>query len=262
MLTWAEIVNEPVRPGELPGNMEGHPNRVKGQWALKGVFQPNGQEGTCAFEEQGDKTKASIGRLAAVSPACSQALALRNEKKKRRGQRPLSLNRAVDLRELNLEAAVQKGLQRCLPPAKGPQLHPRPLWGQPPLRAYAIGWNHPCSTPEILILMGLGSCPGTVSFRSSLGDCDVTENQWCLQAHKDSKSSEFVILSPLSQELSSDFSVVQWLRICLAMQGTLDHPWSRKISYAMGQLSPRPITPEPALYSPRVATTESMCSNC
>ena len=62
MLTWAETVNEPVRPGELPGNTEGPPNRVKDQSALKGVFQPHGQEGACACEEQGDKTKASIGR--------------------------------------------------------------------------------------------------------------------------------------------------------------------------------------------------------
>ena len=129
VLTWAETVNEPVRPGELPGNTERLPNRVKGQSALKGVFQPHGQEGTCACEERGDKTKASIGRRASVSPACLQALALRNEKKKRRGQRPLSLNRAVDPGELNVEAAVQKGLQRCLPPEKGPQLIPRPLQG-------------------------------------------------------------------------------------------------------------------------------------
>lgn len=128
MLTWAETVNEPVRPGELPGNTEGHPNCVKGQSALKGVFQPHGQESTYACEEWGDKMKASIGRRAGVSPACLQASALRNEKKKR-GQRSPSLNRAVDLGELNLETAVQKGLQGCLPPEKDPRLHPRPFQG-------------------------------------------------------------------------------------------------------------------------------------
>ena len=198
-----------------------------------------------------------------MSPACLQALALRNEKKKRRGQRPPSLNRAVDLGELNVEAAVQKGLQRCLPPEKGPQLHPRPLQGSASTWSLRHWLESPMPHPEILILMGIGCCPGTVSSRSSLGDCDVTENQWRLQhINKDSKSSGFVTLSPSSQELSSGFSVVQWLRICLAMQGTLVHPWSRKISYAVGQLSPCPITPEPALYSPRVATTESTSSNC
>lgn len=81
-------LNESVRPGELPGNMEGHPNHVKCRSALKGVFQPHRQEGTCACGEQGDKTKASIGRWAGVSPACLQALALRNEKRQRRGHRP------------------------------------------------------------------------------------------------------------------------------------------------------------------------------
>ena len=43
--------------------------------------------------------------------------------------------------------------------------------------------------------------------------------------------------------------VVQWLRIHLPMQGTLE-PWSRKIPHAMEQLSPRATTTEPTRLEP------------
>ena len=41
------------------------------------------------------------------------------------------------------------------------------------------------------------------------------------------------------------FLVVQWLRICLPMQGHEFSPWSGKIPYVSGQLSPRTTTTEP-----------------
>ena len=44
--------------------------------------------------------------------------------------------------------------------------------------------------------------------------------------------------------------VVQWLRICLPMQGTRFDPWSGKIPPALGQLSMCATTPEPARCEP------------
>ena len=59
--------------------------------------------------------------------------------------------------------------------------------------------------------------------------------------------------------------VVQWLRICLPMQGTW--PWSGKIPHAAEQLSPCGLVSqlqslcsragEPQLLSPRATTTEA-----
>lgn len=34
------------------------------------------------------------------------------------------------------------------------------------------------------------------------------------------------------------FPDVQWIEICLTVQGTLVRPWSRKIPYALQQLNP------------------------
>ena len=53
------------------------------------------------------------------------------------------------------------------------------------------------------------------------------------------------------QEIDSRASfLVQWLRICLPMQGHQFNPWSGKIPHATGQLSSCPTTTEPALWSP------------
>ena len=43
--------------------------------------------------------------------------------------------------------------------------------------------------------------------------------------------------------------VVQWLRVCLPMQGTRFKPWSGKIPHAAEQLKPCATTTEPVLYS-------------
>ena len=55
--------------------------------------------------------------------------------------------------------------------------------------------------------------------------------------------------------------VVQWLRICLATQGTRVRSLARKIPHAVGQLSLCSTTIEPVLWSQRAVTTEPMGCN-
>ena len=56
-----------------------------------------------------------------------------------------------------------------------------------------------------------------------------------------------VFTDPVKRYRVGAFLVVQWLRICLPVQGTRFKPWSRKIPHAAEQLSPRSTTTEPAL---------------
>ena len=51
--------------------------------------------------------------------------------------------------------------------------------------------------------------------------------------------------------------MVQWLRICLPMQGTQVQSLIEKIPHAADQLSPRDTTVEPVLQSPGAAATEA-----
>ena len=81
-------------------------------------------------------------------------------------------------------------------------------------------------------------------------------------------------LSINGKDTIGDSLVVQWLRICLPMQGHGFEPWSRRIPHVAEQLSPRATTPEThahrsqcsttreatAMRSPRTATKSSPCS--
>ena len=56
--------------------------------------------------------------------------------------------------------------------------------------------------------------------------------------------------------------VVQWLRICLPIQGHGFDPYSRKIPHAKGQLSPCPTTTEPTCcnYGSPCALEPGLCN--
>ena len=53
-----------------------------------------------------------------------------------------------------------------------------------------------------------------------------------------------------AKEQGRDFLVVQWLRICLPMQGHRFNPWSGKIPHDLEQLCPC------------ISTDEPTCCNC
>ena len=67
----------------------------------------------------------------------------------------------------------------------------------------------------------------------------------------------WIVLEPLSKIDGRASLVVQWLRICLPMQGTQVQSLIQKIPHAADQRSPRATTIEPELQSPGAAATEA-----
>ena len=55
--------------------------------------------------------------------------------------------------------------------------------------------------------------------------------------------------------------VVQWIRICLLVQGHRFDPWSRKITHVAAQMSPCATTSEPMLSGPQATAKGSLCCN-
>ncbi|XDA73662.1 hypothetical protein R6Z07M_003872 [Ovis aries] len=68
-----------------------------------------------------------------------------------------------------------------------------------------------------------------------------------------------------ADELGTSVVVAQWIRICLPMQGTRFHPWSRKIPHALEQQSLQATATEPTCpgtQSSRTGEAVAMKSPC